>query len=231
MPEEQITKLSLFGLTRQEAIIYITLLSNSYITGYEISKLTGISKSNTYGTLTSLVTKGAAYVATEEATKYTAVGLEEFCNNRIRVMEGAKKELVADITYEDKGAEGYITISGKTNISSKIHNMLMGAQQRVYLSINSELLLEYRKELQHLIEQGKKVVIITDGQCELAEVTIYNTGNFKDGIRIIVDSQEVLSGHQETNCVYSKNDNLISIFKDMLTNEIELIKIKENTKA
>ena len=35
-------KLVPFGLTRQEAAIYLCLLGNSELSGYEVSKLTGI---------------------------------------------------------------------------------------------------------------------------------------------------------------------------------------------
>lgn len=225
MDENNINKLNLYGLTRQEAIIYITLLSNGNITGYEISKLTNISKSNTYSALSNLVSKGAAYIATEEATKYLAVGIEEFCQNRIRLMEEAKKEL-ATLSFIDHSAEGYITIFGRQNILNKIHTMIEGTKYRIYVSVNSELLVQFKIELQKLIEQDIKVVIITEKETELTGATIYYTKNMDYKIRIIVDSMEVLSGLLEKNCLYSKNENLFSIFKDMLMNEIELIKIK-----
>lgn len=225
MDESNIYKLSLFGLTRQEAIIYITLLSNNYMTGYEISKLTGISKSNTYSSLTGLVSKGAAYTATEEATKYIAVGVEEFCKNRIKVLEEAKKEL-SGISFTNTNAEGYITISGKQNIFNKLRTMLEKTQQRVYLSLNTELLMRFEPELLELLKRRIKVVIITDQKLELPGAIIYYSDRIDDKIRVIIDSVEVLSGHPEKNCLYSRNENLFTIFKDMLTNEIELLKLK-----
>ena len=44
-----IEQLILFGLSRQEAAIYLCLLQNEELTGYEVAKLTGISRSNVYG--------------------------------------------------------------------------------------------------------------------------------------------------------------------------------------
>ena len=38
-----IEQLTLFGLSRQEAAIYLCLLKNEELTGYEVAKLTGIS--------------------------------------------------------------------------------------------------------------------------------------------------------------------------------------------
>lgn len=225
MYESNIYRLGLFGLTRQEAIIYITLLSNNYMTGYEISKLTGISKSNTYSSLTGLVSKGAACTATEEATKYIAVGIDEFCRNRIKVLEEAKKEL-SGISFTNSNAEGYITINGKQNILNKLRTMLENTKQRVYLSLNTELVLRFEPELLELLKKKIKVVIITDQKLELPGAIIYYSDRIDDKIRVIVDSMEVLSGHPEKNCLYSKNENLFTIFKDMLTNEIELLKLK-----
>ena len=161
MDENMIFKLSLFGLTRQEAILYIALLSNQSMTGYELSKLTGISKSNTYGSLTGLVSKGAAYIASEEATRYLAVPVEEFCNNRINLLQEAKKDLSC-ISYHNSNTEGYITITGRQNILNKIRTMLEGTTQRIYLSLNTELLLHFLPQLVGLLEKRIKVVIITN---------------------------------------------------------------------
>ena len=48
-----------FGLTRQEALIYVELLVKGKQTGYEIAKETGISRSNVYSVLAALAEKGA----------------------------------------------------------------------------------------------------------------------------------------------------------------------------
>ena len=58
-----------FGLTRQEANIYLCLLQNKDLSGYEVSKITGISRSNVYGALASLVEKGAAYLLAGETNR------------------------------------------------------------------------------------------------------------------------------------------------------------------
>ena len=49
MEEAEFTeKLLLFGLGRQEALLYRCLLQSGELTGYEAAKLTGISRSNVY---------------------------------------------------------------------------------------------------------------------------------------------------------------------------------------
>lgn len=61
-------KLVQFGLTRQEANIYLCLYQNGELTGYEVAKMTGISRSNVYGGLSDLTDKGAAFWCKEVRT-------------------------------------------------------------------------------------------------------------------------------------------------------------------
>ena len=46
-----------FGLTRQEATIYQCLLGEGKMSGYEVAKQTGISRSNAYNSLASMTEK------------------------------------------------------------------------------------------------------------------------------------------------------------------------------
>lgn len=127
-----IEQLILFGLSRQEAAIYLCLLQNEELTGYEVAKLTGISRSNVYNGLASLVEHGAAYVIEGTSSKYLAVALSEFCDNRIRYLRKAKERLVADGPRKNLPREGYITIEGYDHICDKIQHMLLGAEKRIY---------------------------------------------------------------------------------------------------
>ena len=63
-----------FGLTRQEANIYQCLLTEGKVTGYEVAKQTGISRSNAYNSLANMTEKGAAYLVHK--------GLSALCSRR-----------------------------------------------------------------------------------------------------------------------------------------------------
>ena len=99
-----------FNLTKQDATIYLTLLSEGDLTGYEVAKLTGISRSNTYITLAGLVEKGAAHVIEGNAAHYTPVPLNEFCDNKIRNLQEIKLSLIRNMPKQREENEGYITI-------------------------------------------------------------------------------------------------------------------------
>ena len=67
-----IEQLTLFGLSRQEAAIYLCLLQSEELTGYEVAKLTGISRANVYNGLAAVVEQGAAYMIEGSASACVA---------------------------------------------------------------------------------------------------------------------------------------------------------------
>ncbi|MBQ0166730.1 MAG: TrmB family transcriptional regulator [Treponema sp.] len=155
--------LTSFGLSRPEAQIYAVLLSHGAMTGYEVSKETGISRSNVYAALQSLAEKGAACLIQGEAARYTAVPVREFTENTMKAL-GEKAEYLATHTPERRiEADGYITIQGDVNIRNRMRRMLSETQHRLYLLAPSSVMADFAGELEALLRGGKKVVLLTDG--------------------------------------------------------------------
>ena len=100
----------------------MTLLAEGRLTGYEATKLTGISRSNTYTALAGLVEKGAAYVLEDKATRYTPVPLDEFCENRVRRLQELKEELLRELPSTSQSVDVILRSRErpKSSISSKI---------------------------------------------------------------------------------------------------------------
>ena len=231
---ELIEKIMNFGLTRQEALIYRHLVISGESTGYEVAKEVGISRSNAYNSLASLVDKGGAYLQNGATNKYMAVSVNEFCGNKIRNLELDRKDLEENLKVKEE-TEGYVTIFGCNNIQDKIANMLEGVEQRVYISISGAKLELFQEKLEKLISDEKKVVIITDILPNMPKGNVYLSDSLmQNQIRLIVDSKYVLTGDfgesKEDTCLYSGQKNFVSLFKDAMRNEIELIKLrsKEN---
>ena len=222
-------KLMLFGLTRQEASIYLCLAANRELSGYEVSKITGISRSNVYNALASLVEEGAAYLLEGSTNKYTSVEVEEFCQNKIRYLEKAKAELVRDMPKNNKDCDGYITISSHKHIMDRIHSMLSNVNYRVYISMPLEFLEKCREDILSLIEAGKKVVLIVSDEVSFPGAITYITDKKEQQIRLIVDSEYVLTGDMTGSpadtCLYCGQKNFVNVFKESLKNEIKLIEL------
>ena len=229
---ELIEGLTHFNLTKQEATLYVLLLKEGYLTGYEAAKQTGISRSNTYTALAGLVDKGAAYVLEEgKVTRYTPVPPEEFCSNKIDRLKEIKDKVLNQLPALKNDAEGYITIKGELEIINKLRNTVRQAEARIYVSANRRVMELLRKELMDALARGLKVVIISDEKFTLPEAICYGTDKQTEQIRLIADSQTVVTGDLEdeenSTCLYSCKRNLVDLFKEALQNEIKLIQIKK----
>lgn len=215
------------GLTKHESVIYLALMEQGALTGYEVAKVTGISRSNTYITLASLVDKGAAYVQEESVTKYTAVPFMEFSNNLIRKMQSLQQIILPALPKQKEETHGFITIRGEENITNKLITLLEEAKLRIYISLPYNMLIDLEEHLVSRIRDGIKMVILTDRIYQLENATTYVTPKGDNQLRLIVDSDRIFTGHlsqaENMTCLYSRNANLVEIFKAMLQNEITLI--------
>lgn len=228
---DAVSLLTHFGLTQQEAKLYLALFSHGDLTGYEAAKVTGISRSNTYSALSGLVEKGAARLVEGTAASYTPVPVGEFCGNCIYSLQRDAEELNRLQPKRRKDSGGYITIAGEKHILLKMRNLLREARERVYASMSAELTERILPELRDMAERGLKVVVITDRPLDLPGAVVYCTDRKQKQIRLIVDSGSVLTGDlddgENSTCLYSSKDNLVNLFKEDLKNEIRLIKLTE----
>lgn len=218
-----------FGLTRVEAGIYICLFKSGELTGYEVAKQTGISRSNVYSGLSGLVDKGGAYLIEGISSKYVAVPIEEFCDNKIRNMKQDKEFLVKNMPAVTAAEDGYITIEGAKNIRDKILTMLDNAKQRIYLSAPESFIQSIEAELSEVVRRKIKLVLITDKDVGMSETIQYLTDKKENQIRLIIDSLYVLTGdiqgEKSDTCLYSGQKNFVNVFKESLRNEIKLIEL------
>lgn len=226
-----IEKLTQFGLTRQEAAVYLCLYQNGDLNGYEAAKQTGISRSNVYGALAGLVEKGAAYLMEGASSRYTAVAVKEFCDNKIRSLQNTAEELEKNIPDMRTPTDGYITIEGYNHIYDKVLNMIEAAQYRIYLSASHQFVQKIEGVLQRVMEKDKKLVLITD---EISALTAqgaitYLTDSKEGQLRLIIDSTYVLTGEitgdDSDTCLYCGQANFVNVFKEALRNEIKLIEL------
>lgn len=225
-----------FGLTRQESAIYYALLSEGMMTGYEAAKVSGVSRSNTYTALAALVDKGAAHVAEGTPTHYVPVDPEEFCGSKLEYLKHLSKRLVKEQPRRQREDDVYITISGFQSICQKIVRMLEQAEYRIYMTGKASVLEMFREKLEMLAAKPIKVVLITEPEFIMEGAIIYHSADIEAGqIGLISDSTHVLTGDlSETDscsCLYSGKKNLIDLFKQSLSCQIQLIELGQQEKG
>lgn len=216
-----------FGLTRQEASIYIQLLTDGVLTGYEAAKATGISRSNAYMSLAGLVDKGAAELIEGSPTKYLPVPVGEFCDKKLKNLSSLKEGLIRVLPDQVQVQEAYVTVRGREHIISKVETMLEKAVYRVYISGTVSIIKLFEASLERLLKKAVKVVILTEAPYSLEGAIVYHCGREPEQIGVIADSEVVLTGEFGigNTCLYSRKKNLVDLFKKSLSNEIRLIEM------
>ena len=215
-----------FSLTRQEASIYAALLNHGDMTGYEVAKDTGFSRSNVYAALNALVEKGAAYLVQGESTKYRPVEIKTFTSNKIAELKKSAEYLEKHGPQKVVETEGYITIVGAKNIRNKMREMLTKTELRLYLMAPAQIVKDFEEDLKRLVSEGKKIVLLTQDY-SIKGAKVYNTKVDEGQIRFITDSAYVLTGEltddEHNTCLYSGQKNLVEVMKEALKDKISLL--------
>ena len=203
MNNDPIDKLVKIGFSEYEAKAYVALLIESPVTGYQLSKASGVPRSMIYEVLGKLTTRGAAMTLRQEgSTKYAPVPAKEFLDQLHREHE----ELIASVKDDLAALEPasdleYVwNIEGHDNILAKAEEMIDQAEEIVYLALMPEAFPDLSPVLQDALERGVRVVIYTTGDLDVpgAQVVINPLSEEAAsrveglGLILVIDEQEVL---------------------------------------
>ncbi len=224
------TALQKIGFSPLEAIVYTTLSKHGSLTGYEVAKLCGISRSNVYAALYSLQDKGKCYVSEADSTKYIAIPKDE-------LLLSTKKDLEEILlTLEDEFPEGirpldpYITITGYNNVITKIKNSILLCKSHLYILSPTPYIHLIKEELAET-SSTKKITILCDEVFDLPKnITIYRRKISPQGFHMIVDTQFVITGELSdsfSQCLYTSNQSLVRLMRESFITELEMIKFKK----
>ena len=209
MSNEPIGKLVEIGFSEYEAKAYVALLRKSPVTGYELSKLSGVPRSMIYEVVAKLTARGAAMtLRTGGATKYAPVPAAEFLDQLHRehkeLIVSLKDDLTAFASTPD--LEYVWNIEGHENIMAKAMEMIGRAKTRIYLALLPVTFPTLQPALEEAIRRGVRVVIYTTddldlpgGQVVIAYVSEETLGQARGlGLILVIDGEEVLIGERLT---------------------------------
>ncbi len=203
MSNDPIDKLVKIGFSEYEAKAYVALLRESPVTGYQLSKLSGVPRSMIYEVVGKLTARGAAMtLRTDGATKYAPVPAAEFFDQLHReheeLISSLKDDLSALASVPD--LEYVWNIEGHENIIVKAREMIAQAKARIYLALLPVTFPDLQPTLEEAIGRGVRVVLYTTselklpgGQVVVARVTEQTLGQAGGlGLILVIDGEEVL---------------------------------------
>lgn len=224
-----IDALQSLGFTGQEAALYRALLENGELSGYEAAKETGISRSNAYHALASLVEKGFASRVEGEATRYAAMPLEDVGRLVRSRQEMSIRKAVAAAPQIKQGGAPFLSVSGRGAVLERMRLLCQGAEDRLYLALDATDLEEIREDLARSTARGIRVTILCNRAWELDGATVHVRRKPRGPVRVIADGRKVLTGELDQargECVFSENPHLVNLIKDSLTHEIQIVQAR-----
>lgn len=164
--EHLIEKFEEIGFSTNEAKVYMTLLKESAINGYEISKKSGVPRSMVYSVIAKLVAKEAIRELRTEPPTYIPVPVKELVMNRKRQAEETLNYLEKELQDIEKPVEINVIkhIEGRKQIIHAMQKLMKASNEEIWLSAWEEELGELHDSAVEQCKKGKTMysLLFTD---------------------------------------------------------------------
>ncbi|MGL4362553.1 MAG: TrmB family transcriptional regulator [Cellulosilyticaceae bacterium] len=220
------TALQKLGFTPSESTVFITLTKHGPLTGYEVAKLCGISRSNVYAALYSLQEKGKCYTIESETSKYIALSKEELLKSSELEWNNVSNAIQKFFPSPIEVGDPYITIKGYENVINKIKATLYDCKSHLYILSTKEIISLFVEELSS-ISKTKRLTIICDQDLHIDNASIHIKKKSPSGFHMIIDTDCVITGDLDFSpqCLYTKNQSLIRVMRESFVTELDMIKL------
>lgn len=226
------------GLTKNEALAYLTLLADegTGMTGYEVAARGGIPRSAVYGVLRKLETQGAAFATGTDPVRFTALEparwIEQVRRSTLHSL-GELQAALEDLPKRDR-PEPIWVLRSYDEVMDRISAMIRSARASLYLSLWPRELARVDAALQTVAARDLHRVLHSPAQLEdVPEPAGFSCwcdllsrdeakARWSHRALVIVDRRQALIGGAEpdadNHAVYTTNPSLV----DVATNHIIL---------
>ncbi|MBA3073169.1 MAG: TrmB family transcriptional regulator [Anaerolineae bacterium] len=176
MREDLSNKLSYLGFTDYEARVYLALLKQSPLTGYAISRVSGVPRSKVYEVLSSLVDRGDVLISYGEPIQYTPKPPAELIETRRLTIE-------KQLSDAEKGLEEFTNlktpndliwdIRGCDEIFYRVNEVIGRANNQILMEIWEEDVNEIHEALETASNRGVSISIMAYGKPDLPFAQVY----------------------------------------------------------
>lgn len=231
------------GFSLNEAKVYVTLLQNKALNGYEIAKLSGVSRSLVYDVIERLLNKGFIIKSEGAVNYYVALdynkALEKIDNENRKNLLNAETNLKL-LSKKDNDNEFIFNIRGFDKFIEKAKEKIKLAKKEISLSIWKQDFAFLRDDLSKALRRGVKVYIFSfeDIILDNAEIFAYKVKDASNlfpyrRISLIIDNNNTFIGENigdKSVSIYTKNQAISSLAIDEIVLNIFWFKlIKKNS--
>jgi len=241
-PEAVVSRLEGLGLSRNEALAYLTLLEADEpdgITGYEVASRSSIPRSAVYTVLRKLQSAGAAFGYGEKPERFVATEpskwLEQVRRSADARIARAAREL-EDLPKRPRPEPVWI-LRRYEEVMRRIDQMIRGAERSVWLSMWPRELERLRPAIDSVAHRSLHRVLHSPAPIDdrLADFSCWTDTVPDDLARttwshkalVVIDRREALIGGTEPNAhnhaVFTSNPSLVDVATNHIILDITLL--------
>lgn len=236
--DHEIALLNNFGITNNEAKVYISLLQMDASTGYKISKSSGVPRSKIYNILSSLEEKGLVLRSADETPLYKSLPVSELVSK-------LKNDSKADIDSIQSALSGLGTVTQRESIwmidsyaqvFERVLYQINNAKKSLYIQIYSEdLTPEIITSLAEAEKRFHKFVVILFSNSQQYSLPFeryykhfFETDKTLDyggkWVNVVSDGEEVTYGKlpqksKNTGVITTKNSSMVFLAQEYVLHD------------
>lgn len=224
------------GLSPNEAKVYLALMENHPITGYQLSKTSGILRPVVYEMLNRLVEKGGARIVKSNPDTYEPVLIEEFLKNIESDFTEAKKNISTSLKgfSETDESDYFWNVIGGKNIINAMSTAIEESSSSIRIGVNFQRYYDViKKPLLEKMGGRLEIDVFSYYNINTEGVTLYSYNlpsdvrldlipidvmylSIDDNIAVIANFSDAKTGK----AVISKNVGLVRMVKQSILNQI-----------
>jgi HTH-type transcriptional regulator, sugar sensing transcriptional regulator len=231
------------GLTTFETRAYVSLLHKGNVTGYELSKASGIPSSKIYSVLNHLVTRNLVIPLESHPVRYLprAPGemIELLAKEFGETFSFLRKNLGRLHLRPDRDEVVARNILGKKEIFRKTRELIREAKHTLYLALWKEEWRYIQAAIKMAHHRGIRIYVVAYGPVPVRIGKIYQHDPSDLPFRerkerrfvLVSDDQKALfanlSQEDSEKAVWTENRGLVLLVRDFIIHEIYIVKIRE----
>jgi len=233
--KEIVQTLEKFGLSSYEAKAYLAILSEYPLTGYKLSKISGVPRSRIYETIEKLMAKGLVLTQEGETSLVKPVSFESFLERKEKENRQNIDSLRKALSQLEKPPEdqGVWNISGRDQIIEAANQLISQSKKHVYIEGFDQDFASIKDELS---KAEKRKVSILGVYCGDEKVEIGNLAPHRgetctccQDIALSVDTEQALVGYtfpaDHASVALTKNPGIIYIIEEYVKHEIFISRV------
>ena len=240
-PIEAAADLRRVGFTDYEARVYVQLLRQSPATAYEISKLAGLPRPNTYQALEVLAQRGAVLPVSENPVRYVAADPRKLFDSIARQTRSLCSDLAERLSAVTPPPDDqYVwTLRGEASVHDKIGALIEDAREVLWIKAADDVLRRHIGALRAAAQRGVEALIVLFGfdadefrfnagwRIYIHESSGVRMGTADNLFTVAVDKAEMLTARMDEEVVaaHTRNKPIVNLAQSLIRHDYYMAEI------